>query len=310
MSDRAKHYLVGKPLDPHLDFFDEASRCIEETDCPNIMVWGTMRPIPALRWRFPDKNIVYAQRFFDHSYDVSNYYNYCDIVLMQTYGTGRFAFESHSTLQPLVLYVPNGVELEIFHPVDAERQRQIRRNIGIPENKFVILFPSKLHPNKGTVYLLYWIEHFRRTQPDVHFLVAGGWDQGRIRGHGSKLIQLLEQAENVTWLGGIKREEMPACYQSSDICLMPAVYREGMSMVVQESLASGVPIIVTDRGVLSEIVEHEYNGLLCRPEELYRDGIHAIQRLMKDTALRTALGKNARRYAEQKLSRQRCLDNF
>jgi glycosyltransferase involved in cell wall biosynthesis len=308
--ERAKHYLIQKPLYDTLDFFEEAYRCIEETDCPNILVWGSMRPIPSLRWRFPDRVIAYGQRYFEHSYEVSEYYSYCDILLTQTVGTARFAFEKHYAIPPLLVEIPNGVELDLFHPAGPERRSELREQIGVPRDKFLVLWPSKLHPNKGMAYLLHWIQHFDKAQPKVHFLVVGDWNLGKARGNSKRLLSLLESADNVTWLRGVKRKDMPPLYQMSDVCLMPGVMREGMSMCALEALASGLPLIATARGTYPEIVEHEYNGLLCAPEQLYREGILTIQRLLDDSHLRAALGRNARRYAEMRLSRERCLNNF
>jgi len=306
----AKHYLIQKPLNDSLDFYDEAFRCIEETDCPNILVWGTMRPIPFLRWRFPDRTIAYAQRYFEHSYDVSSYYNYCDIVLTQTYGEARYLFDKHFAVHPLILHIPNGVELEKFHPVSSERKCEIRSSLGIDENKFVVLFPSKLNPNKGTSYLLYWLEYFLGVESKVHFLLVGDWHQGKIRGNARRLLQLLEKARNVTWIRALHRDEMPPMFQAADICLMPGVWREGMSMAALEALASGLPLVCTKRGIYPEIIKHEYNGLLCAPEQLYRDGIAAIQRLLEDVTLRQSISGNVRMYAEMRLPRERCLQNF
>jgi glycosyltransferase involved in cell wall biosynthesis len=310
LSERAKQFFIQKPLLDNLDFTDEAFRCIEETDCPNILVWGSMRAIPSLRWRFPDRLIAYAQRFFQHSYDASSYYSYCDIVLTQTFGTARFAFDEQYALQPLVLHVPNGVELNMFYPVDAEDRAKLRRELGVDEDRLVAIFPSKLHPNKGTAYLFHWIRHFRDNEPQVHFLVVGDSTIQNPRGDYRGLLELLDTAENVTWKLNVPRSEMPALYQAADFCLMPGVLREGMSMVAQESLACGVPVVATARGTYPEIVKHEYNGLLCAPEQLYRQGISAIQRLIDDVQLRESLRRNARCYAEKRLSRERCLANF
>jgi glycosyltransferase involved in cell wall biosynthesis len=103
---------------------------------------------------------------------------------------------------------------------------------------------------------------------------------------------------------------MAAVYRTADVCLVPSVCREGMSMVVQEALASGLPVIGTACGAIPEMVAHEFNGLLCAPERLFVEGLHAIERLMRDESLRETLSVNARRYAQARLARQRCLENF
>ena len=310
--ERLKHYLEGKPLVDDLDFFDEAHLTIERTEPKGkILLWGSMRPLPALRRRFPGRTIAYAQRFYEHSYDVSDYLHNLDILLVQTPGTAKLAFEKHAAVPSLVISIPNGVELDVFKPQPELRKAQLREELGIPaEPELVAIFPSKLSPIKGTAYLLEWIRQFGAKENKVHFLVVGGKHKAKIRGFTLQLERVLNSAANVTWIAGIPRSEMPKVYQAADICLMPGVRREGMSMAAQEALASGLPLVACAHGIYPEIVKHEYNGLLLRPEHLFHDGVEAIERLERDVDLRNRLALNARAYAKSRLPRGRCLDNF
>lgn len=302
--------MANTPLNPERGFVDEAIRCLREVDVDGVMVWGPMRPVPYLRRAFPDKVIAYAQRYFELSRASPRYYEYCDYVVCQSEGTARSLFHQEFAIHGTVVIIPNGVDLDVFRPLPGPEKVALRRRLGLPEDSCVVLFPSKLNRMKGTSYLFNWLRASHGRLSDVYFVVAGRVD-GLLSGDTRELVNVLEAAGgNVRWLRGVPSNEMPPWYQAADLSLLPGVWREGMSMAAVESLAAGLPIIATRRGIYPEIVSHGWNGWLCRPEALFREGLTAIETLARDGEMRRRLSANARAYAEKRLSRRRCLDNF
>ena len=310
LKSKVKHLLTGLPQINFDDFLIEGFKIIEKIDCDNILVWGTPIYLNKLRARFPNKTIAYAQRFFQHSYEISNQYDYCNILLTQTYETTKLAFETNYALTPMIVTIPNGVELDMFAPSNAEEKIKFKTDFGIDPNDFVVLWPSKLHPNKGTSYLLNWIKYFEEKNPKIHFLVAGEWAISNLNGNTKKLDSYLKKGKSVTWIKKLARTDMPNIYKSADVSLMPGVLREGMSMSTQESLSSGLPVIATKRGTYPEIITTDYNGILCNPENLFTEGISSIEKLFSNTELLQKMSENARGYSVKRLSRERCLNNF
>ena len=62
-------------------------------------------------------------------------------------------------------------------------------------------------------------------------------------------------------------------------------------------MASGVPVLAMNAGGVRDIVEHERTGLLANSVQEFEWG---LRRLVEDIPLRTRLGLNGRRYAEDK----------
>lgn len=309
MRDRVKQLLANIPPNVMRDFIEEACRCIAATNVENVMLWGSMAPLPFLRRAFPSKTIAFAQRYYEIPWASAGYYGYCDYLLTQTEGTARAIFEKQSAVQPTIVTIPNGVDLDRFRPALPEEKLALRAQLGLPAGKTIVLFPSKLARNKGTSYLYNWIRHCRRTLPELYFVVAGAV-AAPLTGDTRDLVELLRCANNARWLQGIPRREMHTWYRAADLSLMPGVWREGMSMAALESLAAGLPLIATKRGIYPEIVFHHYNGWLCRPEALYREGLEAMETLARNEELRKRLSQNARAYATKRLDRRRCLENF
>ena len=99
-------------------------------------------------------------------------------------------------------------------------------------------------------------------------------------------------------------------YQVSDIALIPSLWPEGMSMASIEAMASGLPVIATNHGAFKDYIFHQYNGWLCSPENIFHEGLAALQKLNSDTNLLRNLSENALSYARNRLSRERSLSNF
>jgi len=98
-------------------------------------------------------------------------------------------------------------------------------------------------------------------------------------------------------------------YGNLDVCVMPSRTTESFGLSALEAGFFGLPSVVTRRGGLPEIIEHEVNGLVVeaeKPAEL----AEALSRLIKEPFLRQRLGANARRRAVEHFGRDRFLDEF
>src|SRR3954464_8492788 len=81
---------------------------------------------------------------------------------------------------------------------------------------------------------------------------------------------------------------MPALFRSADVVVCTPA-RSTFGTVALEAMASGVPVIASAVGGLTDTVVHEVTGLLVpplRPADLLR----AIRRMLGDLALREAFG--------------------
>ena len=98
-------------------------------------------------------------------------------------------------------------------------------------------------------------------------------------------------------------------YSSFDICVVPSRSQDPLPTTAIEAGFFGLPCVVTRRGGLPEIIEHEVNGLVVeaeRPAEL----AEALSRLIKEPLFRQRLGANARRRAVEHFGRDRFLNEF
>ena len=91
-------------------------------------------------------------------------------------------------------------------------------------------------------------------------------------------------------------EELATAFASAELLVFPST-TDTFGNVVLESLASGMPALVTDLGGPSEIVQHNETGWILPAHD--RDAwARAIRRLVEDPEIREHMGGLGRRYAE------------
>jgi len=174
-----------------------------------------------------------------------------------------------------------GVDTDIYKPYNGdkllERERvKIRREWGI-EKELTILFASRPAPEKGLGILL-------QAMPGINSVL------------NSKLIvagELDGIYENVISLGAVNHEQMPVIYRACDIFVYPSQGREALGLANIEALASGLPVVASFRGGITEAVTEEC-GYLVRQYADAHEWARAIMLIGQDAEVRQIQAKQAR----------------
>jgi alpha-maltose-1-phosphate synthase len=122
----------------------------------------------------------------------------------------------------------NGVDTSLFFPAIASSRSIIRSRHGIRNDAVVLLFVGRFVEKKGLAIL----RAVARRRPDLHFVLVGS-------GPISPEIWALP---NVQALGPQLQPVVAELYRAVDLLFLPSV-GEGFPLVVQEAMASGVPIV-------------------------------------------------------------------
>ncbi len=108
--------------------------------------------------------------------------------------------------------------------------------------------------------------------------------------------QRLQQIENcnhqaVFFHGPFPHEQLSPVFAGLDILVVPSLWYENNPRVIQEAFASGMPVIASDVGGISEYVQHGVNGLLFRRGDSV-DLAGQIRRIVDDPREIARLGAN------------------
>jgi 1,2-diacylglycerol-3-alpha-glucose alpha-1,2-galactosyltransferase len=177
------------------------------------------------------------------------FYNSMDyLVTVNPYFVQRI--RSYGINHPHVLCIPNYVSSKSFFPMSKEVTRASRLQYDIPLNKFVVLGVGQLQTRKGVFDFV----ETAKKMPDIHFMWAGGFSFGRISDGYEEIKKLLANPpENVSFLGILEREDMPAVYNMADIMFLPS-YDELFPMSILEALCCKKPVLVRDLPLYSDIL--------------------------------------------------------
>lgn len=155
-----------------------------------------------------------------------------------------------------------------------------------PFSGTTLITVCRLVPWKGVDALIRLIA----ATPDTRLLVAG---DGALRGSLEALAASCGVKERVVFLGQVPHAAVRSLLQQANIFVLNSSY-EGLPHVVLEAMEAGAPVIATDAGGTSEVVEDQVTGLLIPPGDdvaLAR----AVERLRHDSALAEGLAAAARR---------------
>lgn len=142
-----------------------------------------------------------------------------------------------------------------------QKKFEIRQELGIPNDKEVILYSGRLSPEKSPFHLL---DAYRSMDSTDKALVFVG--DGNLRA-GMEEYVAEHNLESVYFSGFKDRKEIPKYFAMADVLVLPS-RRETWGMVINEALCMGLPVIVSDQvGAGKDLVRDGYNGFLFHHED-------------------------------------------
>ena len=186
--------------------------------------------------------------------------------------------------------IVHGVDLshsESFIARRDEIRKDVRTELGIPEDDVLIMTVANLRSEKGYDVLLDTARLMVDRQLPVRFAAVG-------RG---PLVQELNARKRELGLGDAfqflgQREDVFRLLAGSDIFVL-ASHQEGLPVVLMEATSLGLPIVATDVGGVPQVITDGRDGLIVRPGHP-ADLADALERVASDPALALRLGEGAK----------------
>jgi len=196
------------------------------------------------------------------------------------------------------LLIPNGADLELFHPLPAKNPIVEQYSFG---DRFVVLYSGVLGIKHGLEMILEVARLLRDEKKIVFFLLGSG-------ARREALTQLAQRLglDNVIFGGQRQVHEIPQLLARADVCLsalLPHPYLEKIITVkVFEYLACEKPVVASLAGETARVLLESGGGLVV-PQNDCRQMADAILSLYRDEATRKRMGRAGREYVEKNFSR-------
>ncbi|HYK05971.1 MAG TPA: glycosyltransferase family 4 protein [Thermoanaerobaculia bacterium] len=194
------------------------------------------------------------------------------------------ADERRFFLVPWAIDNPRFESVSRFAPGEREA---MRARFGVRDDQLLIVFSAKLLPRKDPMTLLRAVDAMRnRDRAAVLFL-----------GHGELREQLAafarERGLTAHFAGFVNQTDLPKHYAAGDVFVLPSTY-EPRGTVLNEAMASGLPVITTDRcGAIGDIVQHGDNGYVFPAEDVRTLASH-LDTLVEQPELRARMAGRSR----------------
>ena len=191
-----------------------------------------------------------------------------------------------------VISIPTGIELKSF-------SRAPRADLGIPPGATVFGIVATLRSWKGHQDLLDAFSRIER-EGDFHLVIAGDGPQ-------RPFLEKRIASPRVHLLG--HREDVPEVLAALDCFVLPSYANEGVPQAIMQAMASGLPVISTRVGAITEAVREGETGVFVPPRDPAALAA-AMLDLARSPQKRADLGSAGRRVAQRDFSLERMLDRM
>jgi glycosyltransferase involved in cell wall biosynthesis len=219
-------------------------------------------------------------------------------------------------------HVPGGV-LDIPYavypaPVDTSRfegdddaRREVRESLGVPDQGSLIGTVANLNPQKGLEYFIRAAAIIHAAEPDTWFAVVGAYHETH-QDYAHRLEAAARQSgiPRTQFIFTGDRDDAERFYAAMDVKLITSVRRsEGTTTTAAEAMACGVPVVATDVGAVSEVVDEGVTGFLVSPEDSSAIAERTLM-LIRDPALRAEMGAAGRKRAVEHFDVNVCVERY
>ncbi|GCB35513.1 TIGR04157 family glycosyltransferase [Bacteroides faecalis] len=164
------------------------------------------------------------------------------------------SFTSICRIDAKKIVLINNALKDCYIPVNEEQKRILRHKYYIQEGVPLLIFAGRLDEVKGIAYLIQAFRKVLETYKNARLLIAGDGNFNRW------LKEAKDIWSQITFTGRLEKDVLYELYHIADMGIVSSLHEE-FGFVAIEMMMNQLPIIVSDTGGLSEIVENDISGL-------------------------------------------------
>lgn len=153
-----------------------------------------------------------------------------------------------------IVVIPYGLEPDRVRRIEVERPRDPLR----------LAFAGVLSPWKAPHVP---IRAVRRLQRDVRLTIHGRLEEGMFADYIASLRAEAGDDPRIHFPGAFVHDQLSEVLAETDLLVVPSTWYENTPFVMLEAFAAGVPVLCSDLGGMTELIEEGRNGFLFPPED-------------------------------------------
>ena len=189
---------------------------------------------------------------------------------------------------PKAAYI-HGVGIDTERLKEGENRTDLRKELGLPQNAFLVLSVGELNENKNQQVIIQAVAQL--NDPQVHYILCGKGDRLK---ELQELVEELHISEQVHFLG--YRKDIAEICRQCDLFALPS-RREGLPFAAMEAMYCGLPLVNSGIRGLTDITEDGSSGYICGTDDVqqYAD---SIRKLKNNPDARMRMGERNRKTVE------------
>jgi glycosyltransferase involved in cell wall biosynthesis len=208
--------------------------------------------------------------------------------------TKQFYERLYPWLKNKITVIPIGIDLNKFKPMDKE---EMRRKYGFDAKDKIIIYVGRLEREKNLDFLIKSFVLVKKNNPHTKLVLVG---DGRERLHLKNLVDELE-LKDVIFMGAMEYDKIPEVLNCADVFALTSLY-EGSPTVIKEAIACGVPVVSTDVGDVSNVIQNDVVGkIVDSDEKLFARAIMDMLQIDRD-AIKNACTGVSKNFSFEKIA--------
>lgn len=156
-------------------------------------------------------------------------------------------------------YVPGiGIDTQRESLSQKEKEEK-RKELGIPQDAFLITNAAEFTPNKNQKTVIEAIEQLHN--PNIYFVMCG---IGQKKAELEQYVKEHGLEEHIRFVGF--RNDLHEILQTSD-CFVLSSFREGLSVALMEAMAEGLPVVCSRIRGNVDLIKDGEGGILISPQK-------------------------------------------
>lgn len=182
--------------------------------------------------------------------------------------------------------VPNGVNPHVYDNLTKQDLSDFRKTYALPEEK-IVLYVGRLVYEKGVQILINAVPKILAKTNAKFVIVGSGYMQEQLL----NIVKSMGLEHKVLFTGFVEEENLLKLQKVADVSVVPSLF-EPFGIVALEAMAAKSPVVVSDTGGLSEIVDHDVTGVKVYPNNT-ESLAWGISKILQDDNFSKHLKENA-----------------
>ncbi|HLO74374.1 MAG TPA: glycosyltransferase family 4 protein [Flavobacterium sp.] len=201
------------------------------------------------------------------------------------------------------IIVSNGLEIQ-SNNITTNEIELIRKKMFEVEDEIVIGLVGRINRWKGQFMLLEAFNDLIKKHSNLKLIFVGSTtdNQQHIINELNSKIQKYQIEKNVKIIPF--QSNINSIWKAIDIAVVPSIEPEPFGLVAVEAMLASKPVVASNHGGLTEIIDHQQTGFLIEPNNI-QELINAIEKLINDKKLRLDMGQKGYKRAAEEFSIQK-----